>query len=49
MGENPTLDRSRVLYAILHMTSQEKVGMLVEVNVTTEIWEIFYNEKHYFA
>ena len=44
MGETPTLDRNRVLcikFKNLYMTSQigEKVGMLIKVDVTTEIWE----------
>lgn len=44
MGEIPTLDRSRVLcirIKNLYMTSRigETVGMLIEVDVTTEIWE----------
>ena len=46
MGESPSLDRNRVnaLYCKnLRMTSQnfvEIVGMLIEISVTTEIWEI---------
>lgn len=46
MGESPSLDRNRVnaLYRKnLRMTSQsfvEIVGMLIEVSVTTEIWEM---------
>ena len=46
MGESPSLDRNRVnaLYRKnLRMTSQsfvEIVGMLIEVSVTTGIWEM---------
>lgn len=42
MGVIPTLDRSRVLFASKKLVNDLKieiVGMLILVDVTTEIWE----------